>query len=107
MTDRAHGVSNGRGIGRYLTSISNPSATGGPMYIDNLLVTATEAEPIPAVLSFLNLPTVGLVGQPLAPAVEVGVVNVFDETIADGTTVTLEIAAGPMATLSGNSATTV
>ncbi|MCB1633089.1 MAG: hypothetical protein KDI51_00795 [Xanthomonadales bacterium] len=107
VTDRAHGVSNGRGIGRYLTSISNPSATGGPMYIDNLLVTATEAEPIPAVLSFLNLPTVGLVGQPLVPAVEVGVVNVFDETIADGTTVMLEIAAGPMATLSGDSATTV
>ncbi|MCB1589461.1 MAG: hypothetical protein KDI56_11215, partial [Xanthomonadales bacterium] len=43
----------------------------------------------------------------LVPAVEVGVVNVFDETIADGTTVMLEIAAGPMATLSGDSATTV
>lgn len=47
VVDRAHGVSNGRGIGRYLTAISNPSINGGPMSIDNLLVTATE---IPAEL---------------------------------------------------------
>lgn len=106
VTDRAHGVVNGRGIGRYITTISNPSTNGGPMSIDNLLVTATEAEPIPAVLAFLNQPTQGNPGQVLSPSAEVAVVNAFDEPIIDGTTVTLEIASGPTAQLSGASATT-
>lgn len=106
VTDRAHWVVNGRGIGRYITTISNPSTNGGPMSIDNLLVTSTEAEPIPAVLAFLNQPTQGNPGQVLSPSAEVAVVNAFDEPIIDGTTVTLEIASGPTAQLSGASATT-
>lgn len=92
VTDRAHGVVNGRGIGRYITTISNPSTNGGPMSIDNLLVTATEAEPIPAVLAFLNQPTQGNPGQVLSPSAELAVVNAFDKPIIFATTVNLEIA---------------
>jgi hypothetical protein len=102
VENRAHGVSTGRGIGAIATGIQSSAVVGGPMFIDALQVGASDAGGIAGEIAFLVEPGSGMVRVALAPALEVGVLNVFDENVSDGSIVGVEILSGPAgATLSG------
>jgi len=107
VSDREHGVVNGRGVGRLITQVSAGATTGGPMRINNLRVSATEASQISTELAILVLPISGFVDRVLMPPLEVGAINAFDEPVCDDAAVSIELAVGPAATLSGENALTV
>ena len=107
VSDRAHGVVNGRGIGRLITQVSAGATVGGPMRLNNVLVSANEASQVPTELVFENLPTSGFAGLPLIPVLEVSATNTFGESMCDGTPISIELAVGPAAPLSGENAMTV
>lgn len=108
VADRAHGVSTGRGLGSIIFAFQSNASAAAEFTIDALQVGAADAPIIPSQLAFLVEPTSGFVNRPLMPAVEVGVVNVFDEVIGDGTMVEVGIETGPgAAMLSGEFEPTV
>jgi len=108
VADRAHGVSTGRGVGSITFGFLSTASAAAEFTIDALQVGAADAPIIPSQLAFLVEPTSGFVNRPLMPAVEVGVVNVFDEVIGDGTMVEVGIESGPgVAMLSGEFEPTV
>ena len=62
----------------------------------------------PATLNFIGLPTGGLAGLALTPAVSVQVVDAHGHSVIDGTPVSLTIASGPSgAGITGGAATTL
>ncbi len=108
VEDRPHSVVTGRGIGAITTGFQSSAQFGGPIFIDALQVGVSDARNIPGQIGFLVQPTSGFANLPLSPAVEVGVVNVFDQPVGDGVMVGLEILSGPAgAVLSGAVAPTV
>ena len=108
VADRAHGVSTGRGLGAIIFDFQSNASATADFTIDALQVGAADARTIPSQLAFLVEPTSGFINRPLTPALEVGVINVFDEAIADGTMVEVGINSGPSgATLSGEIEPTV
>ncbi|SFN10549.1 hypothetical protein SAMN05216289_104134 [Dokdonella immobilis] len=107
VSGRAHGVASGIGIGRLAFGIANASPSPGPMILDNLEVSADRVDRIGSDIEFLRIPGVGLPNAPLTPALEVAVVNVFDEGILGGSPVVLDVVSGPPgAVLLGTDATT-
>jgi hypothetical protein len=105
--DRAHGVSTGRGIGAFLMGFSSNATAGAAMIIDDLQVGASAAADIASELAILQQPTAGSVGQALAPTLEIGALNVFDQLVTDGALVTIDAASGPAGgTFSQNAAAT-
>jgi hypothetical protein len=102
VENRPHGVSTGRGIGAIATGFLSSTAFGGPMFIDALQVGASDAENIASEIAFLVEPDSGTAKIALTPALEVGVLNVFDRPVGDGSIVGVEILSGPAgAALSG------
>jgi hypothetical protein len=102
VENRPHGVSTGRGIGTILTGFQSITAFGGPMWVDALQVGSSDADGIASEIAFLVEPTSGLANIALTPSLEVGVLNVFDQLVSDGSIVGVEILSGPTgATLSG------
>ena len=102
---RAYGVAD-RGIGQVVFGMLSGSSSGSPFRIDDLTVSGTAVQQIPAVIEFLQQPGWAFPNLPMSPSVEVAVVNVFDQIVPDGTTVDLELASGPAAAIGGASATT-
>ena len=108
LRERAHGIA-ASGIGGILYSIAHGALTSAHLQIDSLRVYVSDAAAISSDLEFLQEPTSAIVGEPAAPSYKVGVVNILDQPVPDGTPVTLEIAqgSGPAgAALGGASATT-
>lgn len=95
LTDRAYGVSTGRGIGSIGLGFLSSATTSAALIMDDLQVGAADAPILPSQLAFLVEPTSGLINRPLEPAPEVGVVTVFDQVVPDGTMVEVAIASGP------------
>jgi hypothetical protein len=95
FSDRAHGVSNGRGIGALLMGFSNSTTAGASMIIDDVQVGASAAADIVGDLEILQQPTTGTVGQALAPTLQVGALNVFDQPVGDGAVVAIDYSSGP------------
>ncbi len=76
--------------------------------MDDLQVGAASAPVLPSQLTFLVERGSGVSNQPLTPALEVGVVTVFDENVPDGTLVEVGINSGPIgAVLTGTLEPTV
>ncbi len=101
VVDRAHTVSS-RDVGAIAIGVLGNATAAAELTIDALQVGAEDAPLLPSELVFLVEPSVGLVGQPLSPALEVGVVNVFDGPVPDGIEVVVGIESGPGgATLNG------
>lgn len=96
-----------RGIGAVHFSIPHSTQTGSRFLLDHVFIDTDMAYQIPAALAFMQQPGNTVPGTPIAPSVRVGVVNVFDEVVPDGTQVTLGINTGPPTTLTGHLATTV
>lgn len=108
VVDRAHGVSNGRGVGSIIFAFQSNASAAAEFSIDALQVGASDAAIIPSQLNLLVEPTSGLVNKPLLPALEVSVVNVFDQLLANSVMVEAGIENGPGgATLSGAIESTV
>jgi len=108
IRERAHGVVT-RGIGGILYSIDNGAQTNAHLQLDSLRVYLSEGAEIPSHLEFLQEASTAIEDQPVTPVFEVGVVNLLNQPVPDGTPVTLEIAqgSGPSgAILGGASATT-
>ncbi|MGB0134899.1 hypothetical protein [Dokdonella sp.] len=95
VEDRPHEVAEGIGIGSLHTGFAERGQISAPMQIDNLQVGSSDARSIPSALTFLQEPTEGSVDQPLSPAIEVAVDNVFGELVPDGRLVSLVIDSGP------------
>ncbi|WP_423925040.1 hypothetical protein [Dokdonella sp.] len=93
IRERAHGVTS-NGIGGLLYSISNGALSSSHLQIDSLRIYLSNAEAISADLEFLQEPSTGTENQPVTPGYQVGVVNILDQPVPDGTPVTLEIASG-------------
>ena len=107
VSGRAHGVASGIGLGRLVFGVASSSPSAGPFILDNIEVSADRADRIGSDIEFLRVPGVGAPNQPLAPALEVAVVNVFDEGVLGGSPVVLDIFNGPPgAQLMGTDATT-
>lgn len=109
LRERAHGIS-GRGLGGFLNGIYHNAQSSAHLQIDSLRVYASNAAAISSELIFLQEATSALKDEPVAPAIEVAVMNILDTTVPDGTAVTLEISpgSGPTgATIDGAAATTV
>ncbi len=96
-----------RGIGAVHFSIPHSTVTGSRFLLDDLFIDTDLAYQVPAALAFTQQPGNTAPGTPIAPTVRVGVLNVFDDVVPDGTQVTLGINTGPAATLAGNLAATV
>jgi hypothetical protein len=108
VVGRAHGVSNGRGVGAMAFGFLSTATTAAMMFIDDLQVGAADAPVLPSQVAFLVEPTNGLINRPLEPAPEVGVVTVFDQVVPDGTLVEVAIDSGPAGgTLTGTLEPTV
>lgn len=108
VRERAHGVT-ARGLGAILYSISNDSQLSAHMQMDSLRVILSKAAEIPSDIEFLREVPIAFEDQPVTPAIKVGVVNILDQPVPDGTLVTLEIATGtgpPGETLGGATETT-
>lgn len=108
IRERAHGIT-ARGIGGILFGIDNGANISAHQQFDSLRVYLSAAAAISADLEFLQEASSAIENVPVTPAFKVGVVNILDQPVPDGTTVTLEIAqgSGPSgAILSGASATT-
>jgi hypothetical protein len=106
--DRAHGVATGRGIGAVLISFPSNATAGASLIVDDLQVGASAAPDIVSELAVLQQPPPGTVGHALAPTLEIGAINVFDELVPDGAMVTIDVANGPAgAVLSQSAAMTV
>ena len=73
----------------------------------DLFIDTDEAFRVPVALAFVQQPGDTVQATPIAPAVRVGALNVFEELVPDGTEVTLDIESGPPATIDGNVAATV
>ena len=95
LADRVHGVGTGRGIGSMAFGFLSSATTAAAMIIDDLQVGSSDAPVIPSELAFLVVPTDGLINRPLMPALDVGVVTVFDQLVPDGTLVEVGIDSGP------------
>ncbi len=109
LREREHGITT-RGIGGILNTISNGALTSSHMQIDSLRVYASNAAAISSELEFLHESSSAVQNQPVTPAIEVGVMNILDQAVPDGTPVALEIAqgSGPSgAALGGATTTTV
>ncbi len=105
IRERAHGITT-RGIGAILYGIDNGAQTSAHLQIDSLRVYLNNAEAISSDLEFLQEATTAIENQFVTPTIEVGVVNIFDQPVPDGTRVTLEISQGtgpPEAFLTGAS----
>lgn len=108
IRERAHGITE-RGIGGTLFSVDNGAQASAHLQIDSLRVSLSKGAGISSDLEFLQEATTAIENQPVTPAIKVGVVNILDQPVPDGTLVTLEIASGsgpPGATLGGSDATT-
>lgn len=96
-----------RGIGSFVIGFDSAASAGGSLTLDSILVRASDVRDIPAALAFLQQPLNAMAGSALAPAVEVGVVNVFNQPVPDATQVTLGRASGNAGvTLTGNTSHT-
>lgn len=106
VSDRAFGIDD-RGLGTLITGFNNAASGAGGFVLESIRVRASDVRDIPAALAFLQQPGGVAAGVAIAPAVEVGAVNVFDEPVPDGTVVSLARASGPAAVaISNNSAMT-
>ncbi len=105
--ERAHGVTT-RGLGAILYSISNDAQLSAHLQMDSLRISLSKAAEISSDIEFLEEVTSAFEDQPVTPAIKVGVVNILDQPVPDGTAVTLEIASGgpPGETLIGATETT-
>ncbi len=105
--ERAHGVT-ATGLGAILFSISNGAQLSAHVQMDSLRVSLSKAAEISSDIEFLEEVTTAFEDQPVTPAIKVGVVNILDQPVPDGTVVTLEIASGgpPGETLIGATETT-
>lgn len=102
VIDRPHGLSNGRGIGVLNMGFQSTATAGASMLIDDLQVGASDVAGIASELVILQQPASGALGEALAPTLEIGVLNVFDQLVS-GATVTIDVFTGPMgAALSHN-----
>lgn len=102
---RAYGVAD-RGIGQVVFGMLSGSSSGSPFRIDDLTVSGTAVQQIPAVIEFLPATRLG-VSEPPDVALRRGRGGErFDQIVPDGTTVDLELASGPVAAIGGASATT-
>lgn len=109
IRERAHGVTS-NGMGGILYSISNGALSSAHMQIDSLRVYLSNGAAISSDLEFLQEPTTAIQNQPVAPAFQIGAMNILDQPVPDVTPVTLEIASGsgpPGAGLLGTNAITV
>lgn len=107
LRERAHGIT-ASGIGGILYSIAHGALTSAHLQIDSLRVYVSDGASISSDLEFLQEVTSAFEDQPVTPAIKVGVVNILDQPVPDGTLVTLEIESGgpPGETLIGASETT-
>ena len=105
--ERAHGVT-ATGLGAILFGISNGAQLSAHVQMDSLRVSLSKAAEISSDIEFLEEVTTAFEDQPVTPAIKVGVVNILDQPVPDGTVVTLEIASGgpPGETLIGATETT-
>ena len=106
--ERAHGITT-RGIGAILNIIRDGAQTSAHLLMDSLRVSLSQGAAISSDLEFLQEASTAIENQPVTPSIKVGVVNILDQPVPDGTLVTLEIAAGsgpPGAALNGAGATT-
>lgn len=109
IRERAHGIT-ARGLGGILFGIDNGAEISAHLQFDSLRVYLSAGAAISADLEFLQEATTAIENEPVTPVFKVGVVNILDQPVPNGTTVTLEIAqgSGPNgATLGGASATTM
>lgn len=108
IRERAHGVTT-RGIGGILFSIDYGADTSAHLQFDSLRVYLSAGAVISSDIEFLQEASTAIENQPVTPVFKVGVVNLLDQPVPDGTPVTMEIAqgSGPSgAILGGTSATT-
>lgn len=108
IRERSHGIAT-RGIGAFLNTILDGAQSSAHMQIDSLRVSLSKGAEISADLEFLQEASTAIENQPVTPAIVVGVVNILDQPVPDGTVVTLEIASGsgpPGAALNGSGTTT-
>ena len=96
ITDRAIGVTNGKGVGDILFGFPGGITPGARFILDDLQVGASDAPILPSELQFLVTPTDGYVNHAITPAMEVRAVNVFDDVVPDGTDITLDYEIGPV-----------
>lgn len=109
LRERAHGIS-GRGLGALLNGIYHNAQSSAHMQLDALRVYVSNGAAIPSQLVFLEESATAILDEPVAPAIAVGVMNILQEVVPDGTPVTLEIAQGsgpPGASMTGTEASTV
>lgn len=107
--ERAHGVT-ARGFAAVLYTIINGAQPSAHLQMDSLRISLSKAEDISSDLEFLQDANSAVVNQPAAPAILIGVVNIINGPVPDGTLVTLSIApgTGPSgALIGGASATTI
>ncbi|MEP6880885.1 MAG: hypothetical protein ABI866_02775 [Dokdonella sp.] len=107
IRERVHGIT-ARGIGAILYGIDNGADISAHLQFDSLRVYVSAGTSIPSDIEFLQEVTSAFEDQPVTPAIKVGVVNILDQPVPDGTLVTLEIASGgpPGETLIGATETT-
>ena len=107
IRERVHGIT-ARGIGAILYGIDNGADISAHLQFDSLRVYVSAGTSIPSDIEFLQEVTSAFEDQPVTPAIKVGVVNILDQPVPDGTVVTLEIASGgpPGETLIGATETT-
>ncbi len=108
IRERVHGIT-ARGIGAILYGIDNGADISAHLQFDSLRVYVSAGASISSDLEFLQEASTATENEPVTPVFEVGVVNILDQPVPDGTPVTLEIAqgSGPNgAILGGFSATT-
>ncbi len=91
--ERAHGLSS-RGLGAFLNGILNGAAMTSRLQIDSLRVYASDARLISSELEFLKETGTAIPDMPVSPAIEVGVMNVLDQAVPNGTLVRLDIVPG-------------
>jgi hypothetical protein len=107
VVGRPHGSTSGRGIGSLLMGFQSSASAGASMLVDDVQVGANAAAGIASELAILQQPANGRVGQPLAPTLEIGALNVFDQLVS-GAIVSIDFASGPAgAALSQREASTV
>lgn len=80
----------------FMTSFPGNSASGSRFEIDNLMVTAEQADQTPAEIAFSQQPGTAVAGGVVEPAIEVSVLNGAGLPIADPVDVTLSIHSGPV-----------
>ena len=108
IRERAHGVT-ARGIGGILFNIDYGALTNAHLQFDSLRVYLSAGAAISSDIEFLQEASTAIANQSVSPVFKVGVVNLLDQPVPDGTPVTMEIApgSGPSgAILGGTSATT-